>query len=127
MIFASSRLTEGTASCPSPLLIITERERERLIKSSILFMFMIGSKILRLMMSSFYVRVAYLVSIFRLLKKKMAVVIISVVIATWEAILLHTLETQRESMSDLGTNYLQNGIWYQQTTMYTLMQLFLRY
>ena len=58
-------------------------------------MFMIGSKILRFMMSPFYVRVAkahaYLVSIFRLLKKKnMAVVIIPVVIATWEAILLHT-------------------------------------
>ena len=64
-------------------------------------MFMIGSKILRFVMSSFYVRVAkahaYLVSIFRLLKKKMAVVIIPVVIATWEAILLHTLETQRET------------------------------
>ena len=35
-----------------------ERERERLIKRSILSMFMIGSKILRLMMSPFYVRVA---------------------------------------------------------------------
>ena len=64
-------------------------------------MFMIGSKILRFMMSSFYVRLAkahaYLVSIFRLLKKKMAVVIIPVEIATWEAILLHTLETPRET------------------------------
>ena len=76
MIFASSRLTEGTVPCPSPLLIITERERERerLIKRSILSMFMIGSKILRFMMSPFYVQVAkahaYLVSIFRLLKKK---------------------------------------------------------
>ena len=81
------------------------------------------------MMSPFYVRVtkalvrlhAYLVSIFRLLKKKMAVDIIPVVIATWEAILLPALG------SDLGTNYLQNGKWYQQTTMYTLMRLFLRY
>ena len=68
-------------------------------------MFMIGSKILGFMMSPFYVRVAkalvrlhvYFVSIFRLLKKKMAVVIIPVVIATREAILLHTLETQRET------------------------------
>ena len=68
-------------------------------------MFMIGSKILRFMMSPFYVRVAnalvrlhaYLVSIFRLLKKTMAVVIIPVVIATWEALLLHTLETRRET------------------------------
>ena len=64
-------------------------------------MFMIGSKILRVMMSPFYVRVAkahvYLVSIFRLLKKKMAVVIIPIVIATWEAILLHTLETPHET------------------------------
>ena len=68
-------------------------------------MFMIGSKILRFMMSPFYVRVAkalvrqhaYLVSIFRLLKKNLAVVIIPVVIATLEAILLHTLETQRET------------------------------
>ena len=68
-------------------------------------MFMIGSKILRLMISSFYVRVAkalvrlhaYLVSIFRLLRKKMAVGIIPAVIATWEAISLHNLETQRET------------------------------
>ena len=64
-------------------------------------MFMIGSKILRFMMSPFYVRVAkahaYLVSIFRLLKKKLAVVIIPIVFATWEAILLHTLETQRKT------------------------------
>ena len=30
-------------------------------------------------------------------EKKMAVVIIPVVIATWEAILLHTLETPRET------------------------------
>ena len=62
LIFASSRLTEGTAACPSPLLIITqrerERERERLIKRYILSMFMVGSKILRFMMSPFYVRVA---------------------------------------------------------------------
>ena len=68
-------------------------------------MFMIGSKIHRLMMSLFYVRVAkalvrlhaYLVLIFRLLKKKMAVSIIPAVIATWEAISLHNLETQRET------------------------------
>ena len=69
-------------------------------------MFMIGSKIVRFMMSPFYVRVAkalvrlhaYLVSIFRLFKKKkMAVVIIPVVIATWEAILLLALETPRET------------------------------
>ena len=39
----------------------------------------------------------YLVSIFRLLKKKMAVVIIPIEVATWEAILLHTLETQRKT------------------------------
>ena len=101
MNFASSRLTEGTTPCPSkapyPLLIITKRER--LIKRSILSMFMIGSNILRLMVSLFYVRVAkalvrlhaYLVSIFRLLKKEMAVVIIPAVIATKEAILLHNL------------------------------------
>ena len=71
-----------------------ERERERLIQIPILSVFMIGSKILRFMMSQFYVRVAkalvrlhaYLVSIFRLLKKKVAVVIIPVVIRTWEAI-----------------------------------------
>ena len=53
------------------------------------------------MMSPFYVRVAkahaYLVSIFRLLKKKMAVLIIPIVIATWEAISLYTLETPRET------------------------------
>ena len=35
----------------------------------------------------------------------MAVGIIPAVIATWEAILLHNLETQRETRSDLGTNY----------------------
>ena len=100
-------LTEGTTPCPSktpyPLHIITERER--LIKRFMLSMFMIDSKILRLMMSSFYVRVAKalvrlhacLVSIFRLLEKEIAVCIIPVVIATWEAIILHNLETQRET------------------------------
>ena len=40
---------------------------------------------------------AYFVSIFRLLKKEMAVGIIPAVIATWEAILLHNLETQRDT------------------------------
>ena len=48
-------------------------------------------------MSPFYVQVAkahaYLVSIFRHLKKKMAAVIINVVIGSD---FLHTLETQRE-------------------------------
>ena len=72
-------------------------------------MFMIGSKILRFMMSPFYVRVAKalvrlhvyfkLVSIFSTSQEKMAVgtCIIPVVIATWEAILLQTLESQRET------------------------------
>ena len=60
-------------------------------------MFMIGSKILRFMMSSLYVRVAKALVRLHSHEKKMAVVIIPVVIATWEAILLHTLETQRET------------------------------
>ena len=98
-------------------------------------MFMIGSKILRLMMSSFYVRVAkalvrlhaYLVLIFRLLKKKMAVGIIPAVIATLKRFYCIMYRLSVKPGPDLGTNYLQNGKWYQQTTMYTLMRLFLRY
>ena len=63
-------------------------------------MFMIGSKILRLMMSSFYGETTCIfsfdISTSQVLKK-MAVGIIPAVIATWEAILLHNLETQCET------------------------------
>ena len=63
-------------------------------------MFMIGSKILRFVMSLFYEQVAKaLVSSFdsSTSQEKMAVVIIPVVIATWESSLLHALETQHET------------------------------